>query len=420
MKSSIDPRRMVRGASARGQGERPARARSWRRTPLGAAINKVHGRHGKADKHHWKAELQAIIDANNWAHSVLAKGVSFKTRDDRAYFLFSMFKTLWYVLTPRMTVMPRNFALNHVQPLVDHWVDEQNLAPSTVRLYLSYVRTFCEWIGKRGMVHEPERFVADASRVKRVYAAKDDRSWEAHGVIAADKIAEMEAICPYAGCQAGLADAYALRPKEAFMLRPHLAERDGYLMVSTEEDTDRYVACAQLEVKRGTKGGRVRWVPIDTPKKRAALERAKRLVGHTGAHMGVPGRSLAWTRRHFYTVCEKVGLTRKQLGVTPYGARHQYACDRYQECASEPPPVRGGKPIDRELDKVARSQVARELGHSRESVTRAYLGGVLKARRSAGVLPSAAPSAISSAQPSAVAAEGADEKVRDILIGEAK
>jgi hypothetical protein len=35
-------------------------------------------------------------------------------------------------------------------------------------------------------------------------------------------------------------------------------------------------------------------------------------------------------------------------------------------------------------------------------------------------LLSAAPSAISSAQPSAVAAEGADEKVRDILIGEAK
>jgi integrase len=339
--------------------------------------------------------LQAIINANNWAHSVRPKGVSPKTMEDRAYFLFSMFETLWYELPPPgMRVMPRNFALNHVKALVPYWVDQQ-LKPGTIRLYLSYVRTFCDWIGKRGMVHEPECFVADAARVKRVYAAKEDKGWKSHGVDAAAKIAEMEAICPYAGCQAEIAVAFALRPKETHMMRPHLAERDGYLMVTTEEDDERYASCAQLEVKHGTKGGRVRWVPIDTPEKRAALEKAKRLVGHKGAHMGVPGRSLAWTRRHFYTVCEKVGLTKKQLGVTPYGARHQYAGDRYEQCAGEPPPVRGGKPINRELDRASRLQVARELGHSRESITGAYLGGVLKAKCSASDSPSAAPRATS-------------------------
>jgi hypothetical protein len=58
-------------------------------------------------------------------------------------------------------------------------------------------------------------------------------------------------------------------------------------MVTTEENDDRYAERRQLEVKRGTNGGRVRWVPIDTPEKRAALKEAKRLVGHKGAHMGV-------------------------------------------------------------------------------------------------------------------------------------
>ncbi|HTR24389.1 MAG TPA: hypothetical protein VMI10_10420 [Terriglobales bacterium] len=344
-------------------------------------MRKRCSRHANADRYHWKAELQAIINANNWAHSVHAKNVAFKTMEDRAYFLHSMFRTLWNELSPtKLRVMPRNFALRHVEALVPYWVDQQ-LEPGTIRLYLSYVRTFCDWIRKRGMVHEPERYVDDPARVKRVYAAKEDRGWRSHGVAAQEKIAEMEAICPYAGCQAEMSVAYALRPKEAMMIRPHEAERNGRIAVTTVEDPKRYAELrAQLEVKRGTKGGRMRLVPIDTPEKRAVLEKAKRLVAK-GAHLGVPGRSLAWNRRHFYTVCEKVGLTRKELGVTPYGARHQYAGDRYQQCAGEPPPVRGGRPIDREVDRAARLQVARELGHSRESITGAYLGGVLGAER---------------------------------------
>jgi hypothetical protein len=65
--------------------------------------------------------------------------------------------------------------------LVPYWVDQQ-LEPGTIRLYLSYVRTFCDWIGKHGMVHEPERYVEDPARVKRVYAAKEDRGWKSHGL----------------------------------------------------------------------------------------------------------------------------------------------------------------------------------------------------------------------------------------------
>ena len=351
--------------------------------PLRLAIPAAYSPQGCArfvevDRHHWKAELKTILDANNWAHSAHAKNVSHKTMQDRKYFYYSMFETLWYKLPTKMRVMPRNFAHDHVKALVAYWVTRP-LKPATIRLYISYVRTFCDWIGKRAMVHEPEYYVDDPALVKRVYAAKEDKSWKSHGVDAAAKIAEMWAICPYAGCQAEMGVVYALRPKEGLMTRPHRAERDGFLMVSCEEDDERYDK--YLEVKRGTKGGRVRWVPIDTPEKREALEKAKRLVAHKNAHLSVPGRSLAWNRRHFYTVCEKVGLPHKQLGVPAYGARHQYAGDRYEQSAGEPPPVRGGKPIDREIDQAARLRVARELGHARESITGAYLGGVLKSKR---------------------------------------
>ena len=102
------------------------------------AMRKLRSRYRNADRYHWKAELQAIINTNNRAHSVHAKNVAFKTTEDRAYFLHSMFRTLWYELSPtKMRVMPRNFALRHVEALVPYWVGQQ-LAPGTIRLYLSY------------------------------------------------------------------------------------------------------------------------------------------------------------------------------------------------------------------------------------------------------------------------------------------
>ena len=380
MKSSQHKTRKSRGAHRR-SGSFPSQPRPWRAAFAAHAVDHGGGGSENAKRRYWKAELAAILEANNWAHSRLAKGVADKTMDDRETILYSMFKILWYKLPPPgMRVMPRNFALGHAKRLVEYWL-EQGLQAGTIRQYVSYICSFCAWIGKPRMVPELEQFVPDPARVKRVYAAKEDRSWRSHGVDAKEKIAQMEAICPYVGMQVEMKVAYALRPKEAMMIRPHEAERNGCIAVTNVEDPRRYgELLAQLEIKRGTKGGRMRLVPIDTPEKRAVLEKAKRLVPK-GAHLGVPGRSLAWNRRHFYTVCEKVGLTRKELGVTPYGARHQYAGDRYEQFAGEPPPVRGGKPIDRAVDKGARLRVARELGHSRESITGAYLGSVLRHKK---------------------------------------
>jgi len=82
--------------------------------------------------------------------------------------------------------------------------------------------------------------------------------------------------------------------------------------------------------------------------------------------------------RRFKYVCEKFGITKAKLGITIHGLRHQYAAERYEKFAGTPAPVRGGAPVAREVDRAARLQVADELGHSRENVTGAYLGGILK------------------------------------------
>ena len=79
----------------------------------------------------------------------------------------------------------------------------------------------------------------------------------------------------------------------------------------------------------------------------------------------------------------RFGVTKRQLGITAYGLRHQYANDRYEDFAGAPAPVRGGDRLDREVDRSARLQVAGELGHARENISTAYLGAILQRRRAA-------------------------------------
>jgi integrase len=77
---------------------------------------------------------------------------------------------------------------------------------------------------------------------------------------------------------------------------------------------------------------------------------------------------------HFYRALEKVGITKKESGVVPYGLRHEFANDTYEEKAGVASPVRGGSVPDRETDRAARRAVSRLLGHHRAQVTGSYCG----------------------------------------------
>ena len=61
--------------------------------------------------------------------------------------------------------------------------------------------------------------------------------------------------------------------------------------------------------------------------------------------------------------------------IRMHGLRHAYAQDRYKELTGRVAPVIDNKTAKRDvLDKVARLQIARELGHGRKDVTNSYLG----------------------------------------------
>ena len=313
----------------------------------------------------WKRELQDIIDRHNDRHAAKAKSVSFKTMHERANFLFAFFAELRRNDERNYKVRPSALRGRHVQFMVTRWV-RRGLAPGTIQVYLSYLRVYAGWIGKVGMVLEPSAWVADAALVRRTYCAPSDRSWSAVGVNAGELVARIAEADLFVGAQLAMALAFGLRVKEAIMFRPFRAvTEDG----------------AAIALLRGTKGGRARRVPIDSVAQRAALDLARRVAVCDAGHLGDPRRSLEQNRTRFYTVLARFGVTRRQLGITAHGLRHQYGNDRYEEFAGAPSPVRGGDCPDRAVDRPARLRVAEELGHARENISTAYLGAILQRRR---------------------------------------
>ena len=312
----------------------------------------------------WKRELQDIINRNNGRHAVKAKNVSFKTMHDRANFLFAFFAELRRNDERNYKVLPLGLKGRHMQFMVSRWV-RRGLSPGTIQVYLSYLRVFAGWIGKDGMVLPPPAYVSDPVLVQRAHVATFDHSWSAHSIDCDFLIGQVGEFDPFVGAQLAMCLAFGLRVKEAIMFQPCSA--------ITEDGTS-------ISLLRGTKGGRVRLVPIETEAKRAALDLARRVAGTAIGHLGEPRRSLQQNRTRFYTVMARFGVTRRQLGVTAHGLRHQYANDRYTNLTGAASPVRGGERTGSDVARAARLQVAEELGHAREKITAAYLGGTVRER----------------------------------------
>jgi integrase len=321
----------------------------------------------------WKRTLQDIISAQNERHATKPKSVSYKTQSERACSLFRCFNDL-HALGYKIR-NPYCLGGRHIRVLVQDWTGAQprarrrTLSPSMVQTELSHLRTFANWIGKPGLVLPAESYVDDPARVTRRAAATADKSWPAHRVDPDRVIEDIAVHDPWVGAQLRLARAFGLRIKEALMIQPRLAECPA----GDVGDPSGFVGGA-LEVTRGTKGGRLRRVPIDTPAKRAALDAAKALLRSDSQYLANPARSLIQNLDRLTNVMKKFGVTRNALGVTPHGLRHEYAGDRYEALAGVSTPVRGGPPVDPATDQQARLQVAQELGHARVQITAAYLG----------------------------------------------
>ena len=171
----------------------------------------------------------------------------------------------------------------------------------------------------------------------------------------------------------GLAQTLGLRFEEASKLDLIRAERE------MERDF--------LHVEYGTKGGQSRDVPL-TDQAREAISRAREIAREQNTRNLIErDKTYRDHQRDLY-----------REGIRFHAGRHEYANQRYSELMHQrgietQSPVLSDKPADqawsaylaeksgltqreaREIDREARFELSRELGHHREDVVSAYIGG---------------------------------------------
>ncbi|WP_373975511.1 integrase domain-containing protein [Chitinibacter sp. SCUT-21] len=251
----------------------------------------------------------------------------------------------------------RNIKPKHINHLIGVW-QKNNLSVATMHSRLSILRVFCEWLGKSGMIPPAAKLLPE-HQAKRSYVAEKDKSWTAHEIDPEQLIRQIQQFDLYVAMQLEVIQAFGLRRKEAICFKPWQVE-------TPEGDA--------IRIYSGTKGGRPRMIPIDTPQKRAVIEAAKAFVPHKQAHIADPDKTLKQNIARFGYVMLRFGITKEASGATAHGLRHQYANDRFEEFTGNTTPVRGGDGRVDEAINEARYRVSEELGHSRIKITNSYYG----------------------------------------------
>ncbi|MCL1861463.1 MAG: integrase domain-containing protein [Proteobacteria bacterium] len=323
--------------------------------------------------------LEMLINHFNTQHTAFKKTVSFKTRRERAQFLRRFFRDLSAKAGFKTLPDPRNLAVRHIRAIVKVWQREK-LAPATVQTYLSFLRGLALWLGKAGLIQSPAYFGMKPSEYRRSEVAQSDKSWSAAGIDIDGLIEKVCAFDRYVGASLKLIRHFGLRRKESIMFRPHrcVVPFEATGLDPLERQADEYIS-----IKAGAKGGRQRFIPLNTLERKNALAYAQAVAGDADAHMGQPGYSLLQNMYRFDYVMKKFGTTKRLSGVSVHGLRHEAMIEHYQQQAGEPPPVRGGNPVSREKDIAARLSASKLAGHNRMRAASAYLGKPVAIRRHA-------------------------------------
>jgi len=312
-------------------------------------------------------DLYRVLGKHNRYDARGKKVVSFATQQQRQNVLEIFMRELYTLGYKPENV--RSLKEKHIAAVLDSWeqrfIASEKMSASTLTTRISILRTFFSWIGKQGILDDPTKYLKEPTAIKRTLVSNVDKTWSGQGIDINAKLEEVDKKDPVVGLQFRLQAAFGLRPREAWLLKPHMADKNTHLVVAW-----------------GTKGGRSRAnVLIDTQDKRDLIDLAKQLAPNLQDSTIPKEHTLKTWRRHFYYVCERCGITRND-GITAHGLRHEYANGKYQELTGFPSLVKGGdkSQVDPDRDNAVRLDIAEDLGHGRAVITGAYIGGRRKAQ----------------------------------------
>lgn len=233
----------------------------------------------------------------------------------------------------------------HVQTLLERWQGE-GLSSGTIKNRLSHLRWWAEKVGKAGILPADNTQLGVA---ERRYVTNISKAQELGTGL--EQVTDV-----HVRMSLQLQAAFGLRREEAIKFQPSYADRRDHITLKGA----------------WSKGGRERTVPITTTAQRDVLRAAHHLAG-TGSL--IPANKTYIQQRHVYDgQCKAAGLSNM------HGLRHQYAQMRYEILTGWKSPAAGGLGkaqfglSQRLVDRHARQQISRELGHERLTVTSIYLG----------------------------------------------
>lgn len=233
----------------------------------------------------------------------------------------------------------------HLAIVLENW-KSKGLSTATLKNRASALRFLCQRINKPNLMMSNDQL----NLGKRHYKPIINRAIENPDF---SKISN-----PHVRISLELQRVFGLRREESLKIKPFLADKGEQLQL----------------MPTWCKGGRGRFIPIQTEEQRHWLEEAKKLVGRYDASLIPEKKTYIQQRAVYEKQAYRAGL--KNL----HGLRHAYAQRRYFEMTNMQAPICGGlksselTKTQKELDFKARMSLTEELGHSREQITVNYLG----------------------------------------------
>ncbi|MBC3871470.1 integrase domain-containing protein [Undibacterium oligocarboniphilum] len=254
----------------------------------------------------------------------------------------------------------RKLKEKHIEYLLKRWV-EKNQTKGTIENKMTYLATLCQWIGKSNIIKSSSNYKILETLPARSGTTLSDKSWETFSLDAAGIIAQIATENKYIGIQMMLQMTFGLRVEESVLLRPY----DVVMRLHGE---------TYLMIVDGTKGGRPRRIEVQDERQLEIIELAKKYVNGKSKTTIPEEYTLVQWKRLYHNLVRKYGITKKGLGVTSHGLRHQYLNNLYQTLTDHASPVRGGDKPAEDLLQQAKKIIAEHAGHSVEYKANAYIG----------------------------------------------
>lgn len=313
------------------------------------------------DSYDWRKQLADFLRAYGRMRSNnFEKPTSEETLRNRRDILYSTFEDLMKEksLKTLSQIRPR-----HLPAMFELW-NKRNISKRAQINYYNNVRWFWRICGIEiepiaHFAKEKGEFTINRNSVK-------DKSWSGNGVDFEGIYQKVLIDDPIAARILLSMKTYGLRIKEALCLRPHESDFGD-----------------RLQVLRGSKTGRSRQLVFEDFEDdgfRAVLDDLKTQVSED-AHLAWSHRTLKQAKRHMYHICERYGITKDQLGVSPHGLRHEFSINQLETLTGQKAPVRGGIVLNYRTLISASRKVSRAMGHNRPKVTGAYYGSFISLER---------------------------------------